>query len=99
MLLVSRPFNRVLSRFRTLFLPQDSLVQLGLAHLLYLRFNQSLLVQLWDKSILHLTSFAMSTTLESTTANNHQQAEDRKQSPPAFLDLADSVCLISLSAH
>lgn len=32
----------------------------------------------------------MSTTLESTTINNHQSSDDRKQSPPAFLDLADS---------
>ncbi len=70
---------------------QDSLVQLGFALLLYNVFNQSVLVQLWDKSIRHITSFAMSTTLESTTTNNRQPSVERKQSPPAFLDLADSV--------
>ncbi|THG99421.1 hypothetical protein EW026_g2926 [Hermanssonia centrifuga] len=32
----------------------------------------------------------MSTTLESTTTNNRQPSVERKQSPPAFLDLADS---------
>lgn len=35
----------------------------------------------------------MSTTLESTTINNNQPSNDHKHSPPAFLDLADSVCL------
>lgn len=40
----------------------------------------------------------MNTTLENsiTTNNHHPTSGERKQSPPAFLDLADSVSVIVL---
>ena len=41
----------------------------------------------------------MTTMLESSTQpSNGQSSDDRKQSPPAFLDLADSVSHLSSSA-
>jgi hypothetical protein len=42
----------------------------------------------------HTLFFTMSTNQEPTTTQRDGQAnaDDRKQSPPAFLDLADSVC-------
>ncbi|KAJ3525318.1 hypothetical protein NM688_g8419 [Phlebia brevispora] len=41
----------------------------------------------------------MSTTLETTTTNNRQSSDERKQSPPAFLDLADSVSPLAPLVH
>ena len=71
-------------------------MQLGLSAS-YITSHQSVFVKLWDKSIFCQSSFAMSTTMESTTTPNHHPSDNRKQSPPAFLDLADSVRLRVLS--
>ena len=70
-------------------------MQLGLSAS-YITSHQSVFVKLWDKSIFCQSSFAMSTTLDASTSpvDSRQSNDDRIQTPPAFLDLADSVCFL-----
>lgn len=81
----------------SLFRPQDHLVQLAISFALpSYSFNLVFCLSPRKKSFRHLI---LSNMNNMDSHNNHidnrPPSEGRKQSPPAFLDLADSVSLIA----